>query len=187
MTQAVLPIPGTTVSALRRHALANSLKLSSTLGYAASESNLGSLKHSPAYHHGPRHTCDLVGQCYSSDLDRPTFHDTPRAKPLRTVLPCAYRMTAIDPAMSNHRKYRSPCLEMPPSRSLPPVECCRGASRSRPQVAARLERLSSPTVEAMAVAVDQVDARVRSSSRRLILRTMMPGMNVRLKSSDLCI
>jgi hypothetical protein len=36
-----------TVSALRRHALANSLKFLSRVGYAATRSNLGSLKRSP--------------------------------------------------------------------------------------------------------------------------------------------
>ncbi len=36
-------------------------------------------------------------------------------------VPCcrAYRMTAVAPATSSHRKYRLPCFEMPPSRSLP--------------------------------------------------------------------
>ena len=45
-------------------------------------------------------------------------------------VPCcrAYRMTAIAPATSSHRKYRLPCFEIPPSRSLPPVECCLGTS-----------------------------------------------------------
>src|SRR5262247_2198490 len=46
-----------------------------------------------------------------------------------------------------------PCLEMLPSRSLPPVECCRGtspihAAKSRPD----LKLLGSVTVEAIAVA-----------------------------------
>src|SRR5262245_41274378 len=47
-------------------------------------------------------------------------------------------MTAIAPVTSSHRKYRLPCLVMPPSRSLPPVVCCLGtnpiqAARSRPE------------------------------------------------------
>ena len=40
-----------------------------------------------AHHHGPGHTCDLVGQRDSSDLDRPAFHNTRKPKPLRAVLP----------------------------------------------------------------------------------------------------
>jgi hypothetical protein len=40
-----------------------------------------------AHHHGPRHTCDLVGQRDSGDLDRPAIHDTREPEPLRTVLP----------------------------------------------------------------------------------------------------
>src|SRR5271154_2374564 len=47
-------------------------------------------------------------------------------------VPCcrAYRITAIAPAT-----YRLPCFEIPPGRSLPPVECCLG---TRPIQAARL-------------------------------------------------
>src|ERR1700687_578447 len=46
-------------------------------------------------------------------------------------------MTAIAPTISNHRKYRLPCLVMLPSLSLPPVVCCFGtnpiqAARQRP-------------------------------------------------------
>jgi hypothetical protein len=40
----------------------------------------------------------------------------------------AYRMTAMAPVISSHRKYRLPCFEIPPSLSLPPVECCLGTS-----------------------------------------------------------
>jgi len=40
LTQAGSPDPGTTVSALRRHALANSLELSARVGYAASKKYL---------------------------------------------------------------------------------------------------------------------------------------------------
>src|SRR3981189_900382 len=47
-------------------------------------------------------------------------------------------MTAIAPTISNHRKYRLPCLVMLPSLSLPPVVCCFGtnpiqAARLRPE------------------------------------------------------
>src|ERR1700681_1783106 len=44
-------------------------------------------------------------------------------------------MTAIAPTISNHRKYRLPCLVMLPSLSLPPVVCCFGTN---PIQAARL-------------------------------------------------
>src|SRR3954452_15910951 len=62
-------------------------------------------------------------------------------------------MTAMAPAISNHRRYRLPCLEIPPSRSLPPVECCLGTS---PIQAARLRpdenSFQSPTSATRAVA-----------------------------------
>jgi len=40
-----------------------------------------------AYHHGPGHPCDLVGQRNGSDLDRPAFHDTHEPESFRAVLP----------------------------------------------------------------------------------------------------
>jgi hypothetical protein len=70
-------------------------------------------------------------------------------------VPCcrAYRITAIAPATSSHRRYRLPCFEIPPSRSLPPVECCLG---TRPIQAARLRpdenAFQSPTSATRAVA-----------------------------------
>src|SRR6478736_6355658 len=47
----------------------------------------------------------------------------------RRFVPCrlAYRMTAMAPATSSQRRYRLPCFDIPPSLSLPPVECCLGA------------------------------------------------------------
>jgi ATP-dependent exoDNAse (exonuclease V) beta subunit len=47
----------------------------------------------------------------------------------------AYRMTAMVPATSSQRRYRLPCFDIPPSLSLPPVECCLG---TKPIHAARL-------------------------------------------------
>src|SRR6516165_3786 len=46
-------------------------------------------------------------------------------------------MTASAPATNKLRRYRSPCLLMPPSLSRPPLECCFGtrpiqAEKSRP-------------------------------------------------------
>ena len=85
------------------------------------------------------------------------------------LVPCcrAYRMTAIAPATSSHRKYRLPCFEIPPSRSLPPVECCLGTS---PIQAARLRpdenAFQSPTSATRAVATIGPTPGI-SSSRRL--------------------
>ena len=47
-------------------------------------------------------------------------------------VPCfwAYRMTASAPTTSSCRRYRSPCLVIPPSFSLPPLEFCRGTRPS---------------------------------------------------------
>src|SRR5262249_6979745 len=45
------------------------------------------------------------------------------------------RSHALPPATSSQRKCRFPCLETPPSLSLPPVECCLG---TKPIHAARL-------------------------------------------------
>ncbi len=84
-------------------------------------------------------------------------------------VPCclAYRMTAIAPTTSNHRKYRFPCFEIPPSRSLPPVECCLG---TRPIQAARLRpdenTFQSPTSATRALATIGPTPGI-SSSRRL--------------------
>ena len=73
----------------------------------------------------------------------------------RRRVPCcrAYRITAMAPVTSSHRKYRFPCFEILPRRSLPPVECCLGTS---PIQAARLRpdenSFQSPTSETRAVA-----------------------------------
>src|SRR6516225_10632030 len=76
-------------------------------------------------------------------------------------------MTAIAPATSSHRKYRLPCFEILPSRSLPPVECCLGtnpiqAARLRPEQNA----FQSPTSAINAVATIGPMPGI-SSSRRL--------------------
>src|SRR5215204_2071664 len=73
---------------------------------------------------------------------------------------------------------------MPPSRSFPPVECCRGTSpihagKSRPE----LKSLGSVTVEAMAVApITPIPGTV--SRRQLMYGTMM-GVNGAIQSPDL--
>ena len=84
-------------------------------------------------------------------------------------VPCcrAYRMTAIAPVTSSQRKWRLPCFDIPPSLSLPPVECCLG---TRPIHAARLRpdanALQSPTSATSAVATIGPTPGI-SSSRRL--------------------
>jgi hypothetical protein len=106
----------------------------STLDYAASESNVGSLKRSPRTIMAHAIRAILLASATAATLIG--RRSMIRASQSRFVPCCrAYRMTAIDPAMSNHRKYRLPCFEIPPRRSLPPVECCFG---TRPIQAARL-------------------------------------------------
>jgi hypothetical protein len=65
LTQTGSPDPGTTVSALRRHALANSLKL---LVYPAAGSFLERLR---ADHHGPGHARN--SRCRRSTVDYATY------------------------------------------------------------------------------------------------------------------
>ena len=94
----------------------------STLDYAASESNVGSLKRSPRTIMAHAIRAILLASATAATLIG--RRSMIRASQSRFVPCCrAYRMTAIDPAMSNHRKYRLPCFEIPPRRSLPPVEC----------------------------------------------------------------
>jgi len=84
-------------------------------------------------------------------------------------VPCcrAYRMTAMAPVTRSHRKYRLPCFEILPRRSLPPVECCLGTS---PIQAAKLRpdenSFQSPTSATRAVATSGPTPGI-SSSRRL--------------------
>jgi hypothetical protein len=91
-----------------------------------------------------------------------------RASQSRFVPCClAYRMTAMAPATSSHRRYRLPCFDIPPSLSLPPVECCLGtkpihAARLRPDANA----FQSPTSATSAVATIGPTPGT-SSSRRL--------------------
>src|SRR5215471_15105870 len=74
---------------------------------------------------------------------------------------------------------------MPPSRSLPPVECCRGtspihAAKSRPDLKVR----GSVTVEAMAVAPITPIPGTVSMRQAHIIGTMM-GVNGAIQSPDL--
>ena len=103
-------------------------------------------------------------------------------------VPCcrAYRMTAIAPATSSQRKWRLPCFDIPPSLSLPPVECCLG---TRPIHAARLRpdanALQSPTSATSAVATIGPTPGI-SSSRRLSFTRSVPGMDTLLDDPNLC-
>src|SRR5262249_22984494 len=65
----------------------------------------------------------------------------------------AWRMTASAPVVNRLRRWRSPCLLILPSLSLPPLECCFGtrpiqAEKSRPDRKA----LGSATLATRAVA-----------------------------------
>ena len=69
---------------------------------------------SRAYHRRPGHARDLIGKRHGGDLDRPALHVICASQ--RRRVPCcrAYRITAITPLTSSHRKYRFPCLEFYP-------------------------------------------------------------------------
>jgi hypothetical protein len=73
------PNPGTTVSALPPHALANSL--ASKLLFLSCCWQRSRLVES-LYHHRPRHARNLIGQRHRRDLDWPVLHDTQRAPAL---------------------------------------------------------------------------------------------------------
>jgi hypothetical protein len=67
-----------------------------------------------------------------------------RASQSRFVPCCrAYRMTAIAPATSSHRKYRLPCFEIPPSRSCHPSNAVWEQARSTPPGCVRTGMLSN--------------------------------------------
>ena len=135
-------------------------------GYAAAGSIVGSLKRSP---------CTIMAQAMRAILLASATAATliGRRSSIRAsqsrLVPCwrAYRITAIAPATSSQRKYRLPCFEILPRRSLPPVECYRG---TRPIQAARLRpdenAFQSPTSATMAVATIGPTPGI-SSSRRL--------------------
>src|SRR5262245_3637751 len=77
--------PGTTVSALRRRALANSYDCSSCWQLNRRQ-QLRLLEPLAAHHHDPGHARDFVSKGNGSDLDRPTVHQTSEPEPLRAVL-----------------------------------------------------------------------------------------------------
>jgi hypothetical protein len=80
-----LLILGTTVSALRRCALANSLWLSACCQQLCRQ-QLRLLEPLTADHHRPGHPCDLVSKRNGGDLDRPTADEVSEPRPLRAVL-----------------------------------------------------------------------------------------------------
>jgi hypothetical protein len=153
------------MSALRCHALANSVNLAIPVAYAAG-SNLGSLKHSPRTIMAQAIRAILLARATAATLIG--RRSMIRASQSRFVPCCrAYRMTAMAPVTRSHRKYRLPCFDIPPRRSLPPVECCLG---TRPIQAARLRpdenAFQSPTSATRAVATIGPIPGI-SSSRRL--------------------
>jgi hypothetical protein len=97
-----------TVSELRRHALANSLKFLSRVGYAATRSNLGSLKRFPRTIKAQAIRAILLASATAATLIG--RRSMIRASQSRFVPRCrAYRMTAIDPATSSHPNSAARC------------------------------------------------------------------------------
>ena len=97
----------------------------------------------------------------------------------------AYLMTAMAPVTSNHRKYRLPCFEIRPRRSLPPVECCLGTS---PIQAARLrpdKRFPVANFGNQGRGDNRTDARDFLEPPAFFTRSV-PGMDMLLNGSDLC-
>src|ERR1700730_13148076 len=78
-------MPGTTVSALRRCPLANSLSLYACCRDLCRQ-QLRFFEPLAMNHHRPGHPCNLVSKCNSSDLDWPTVHQAGEPGPLRAVL-----------------------------------------------------------------------------------------------------
>ena len=120
--------------------------------YAAAGSNLGSLNRSPRTIIAQAMRAILLASATAATLTgRRPIRRTSQSR----FVPCrrAYRMTAIAPATSSHRKCRLPCFDILPSLSLPPVECCRG---TKPIQAAKLRpdenAVQSPTSATRAVA-----------------------------------
>ena len=122
------------------------------LVYAAVGSNLGSLNRSPRTIMAQAMRAILLANATAATLTG--LRSMIRASHSRFVPCCrAYRMTAMAPVTRSHRKYRLPCFEILPRRSLPPVECCLGTS---PIQAAKLRpdenSFQSPTSATRAVA-----------------------------------
>ena len=84
------------------------------------------------------------------------------------------------PVTSSHRRYRFPCFEILPRRSLPPVECCLGTS---PIQAARLRpdenSFQSATSADQGGGDDRTNAGDLLEPPAFFARTM-PGMDVLL-------
>ncbi len=152
--------------------------------YAAG-SNLGSLNLSPCTIMAQAMRAILLARATAATLTG--LRSMILASHSRLVPRCrAYLMTAMAPVTSNHRKYRLPCFEIRPRRSLPPVECCLGTS---PIQAARLR----PDENAFPVANfgnqgrgdNRTDARDFLEPPAFFTRSV-PGMDMLLNGSDLC-
>jgi hypothetical protein len=128
--------------------------------------HLGSLKRSPRTMMAQAIRAILLASATAATLTgRRPLRRTSQSR----FVPCCrvYRITAMAPATSSHRKCRLPCFDILPSLSLPPVECCRGTN---PIQAARLRpdenAVQSPTSATKAVATIGPMPGI-SSSRRL--------------------
>jgi hypothetical protein len=84
-----------------------------------------------ARHHGPHDTGHLVGQGHRHQLARPALQQAQQPLAGQRWPGLASRTTAVAPSTSNVRNRSLPWREIPPSRVLPPVECCLGVSPVR--------------------------------------------------------
>ena len=64
-------------------------------------------------------------------------------EPSGAPLCAAHRTTATAPTISGRRKSRWPNFEVRPSRSLPPLECCRGVRPTQAAKSRRFENVSN--------------------------------------------
>src|ERR1700730_17593346 len=86
-------------------------------------------------------------------------------------------MTARAPATNRLGRYRSPCLLMLPSRSLPPLECCLGTSPIQAEKL-RPDRkvVGSATLATRAVATRLDTAKIGSAGRVEVHHARLPAV-----------
>ncbi len=97
-----------------------------------------------------------------------------------------WRMTAVAPTTSKRRKYLSPCLEMPPSPVLPPVECVAVSARARRRTAARAELIGIGDGGGKSRGRDHAEAR-ESGKPATGLALGMPGHELPIQFRDLIV
>ena len=155
------------------------------VAYTAAGSSFGSLNRSPRTIMAQAIRAILLASATAATLIG--RRSMMRASQSRFVPCCrAYRMTAIAPVTSSHRKYRLPCFEIPPSRSLPPVECCLGTKPDPGrQVASGRERFPITHLGDQGGGDDRANARDFLKPPTFFTRSV-PGMDVLLNGSDLC-